>query len=107
TFVDALSRNQLLQPTQLDEVVRALQPRCADCQALGDELVKRHWLTAYQVGHLLQGRGQDLVLGHYVVLDSLGEGGMGQVYRARHRRLDRVVALKVIRPDRLGSPDAV
>jgi len=35
-------------------------------------------------------------LGPYAVLDRIGEGGMGAVYRARDTRLDRLVALKVI-----------
>lgn len=36
------------------------------------------------------------VLGNYVVEDVLGQGGMGVVYKARHRRMDRVVALKIL-----------
>jgi serine/threonine protein kinase len=35
-------------------------------------------------------------LGHYEVLALLGEGGMGEVYRGRDTRLDRIVAVKVI-----------
>jgi WD40 repeat protein/tRNA A-37 threonylcarbamoyl transferase component Bud32 len=41
------------------------------------------------------------VLGDYEILNRLGKGGMGEVYRARHRHSDRIVALKIIRPDRL------
>lgn len=39
----------------------------------------------------------------YQLLENLGVGGMGVVYRARHTRLDRIVALKMIRPDRVNS----
>src|SRR5687768_2139258 len=50
----------------------------------------------------------DLV-GHprYQVLGLLGTGGMGAVYKARHRLMDRVVALKVIHPDLSGRPEIV
>jgi Tol biopolymer transport system component len=43
-------------------------------------------------------------LGAYEVIARLGEGGMGEVYRARDTRLDRTVAIKVIAPHRVADP---
>jgi serine/threonine-protein kinase len=44
-----------------------------------------------------------VVAGRYRLEALLGEGGMGVVYRARHVLIDRVVALKLIRPDLRGE----
>src|SRR5260370_661997 len=68
----------------------------ADSRALARELVDRNCLTAYQANQLLQGRGGELLLGPYRLLDRLSEGGMGEVFKAYHASMDRIVAIKII-----------
>jgi len=103
-ILQSLQALPLLTPAQLAALPSL--PRFADPQSLGDELVRRGWLTAYQTKLLAQGKGRELVLDQYVLLDLLGQGGMGSVYRARQIRMDRLVALKVIRKEVLDAPQA-
>ncbi len=42
-------------------------------------------------------------LGSFEIVSPLGAGGMGEVYRAWDTRLDRTVAVKILRPDKVGS----
>ena len=88
------ARSQLedVSPEESDRVVQRIK---AGLSTGGGPLDDTHdGLPSIQVPHRLR---------DYELLESLGDGGMGMVYRARHTRLDRIVALKLIRPDRLKS----
>ncbi len=78
-----------------------------DSQELARSLVQAQKVTKFQATLLLKGQGKSLLMGDYVVLDRIGAGGMGQVFRARHRRMDRIVAVKVISSKALAKPDVV
>src|SRR5262249_18720675 len=73
-----------------------------DWRELAKALVQLKVLTAFQATTLAQGKSRSLILGNYVVLDKLGQGGMGIVLKAQHRRMKRIVALKVLSPN-LGT----
>lgn len=105
--LDSLQRFHLLESQPLDELRRRLDAHPADARSIARDLIQRGLLTPYQANHLLQGRGQELVLGSYVLLERLGSGGMGQVFKARNWKLGHVVAIKLLRTERLDSPDAV
>ena len=55
--------------------------------------------------HAAELRIGDLLGGRYELLQLLGEGGMGAVYKAADREVDRIVALKVIRPEMASNPE--
>lgn len=107
SFIDNLRDTQLLDPKQLAEVARNPLAKGDDPMPLARDLIQRQALTAYQVNQLVRGRGKELVLGPYRLLDRLGEGGMGQVYKAFHQPMNRVVALKVIKKEKLAKAEAV
>src|SRR5580698_4832987 len=73
-------------------------PQSAEELAL--DLVRKKKLTKFQAEEVSKGKGKSLVLGNYVLMEKIGAGGMGQVFKAEHRRMDRVVAIKVL-PDNL------
>ena len=62
------------------------------------ELVRTGVLTAYQAAAIYQGKGKGLSIGPYIVLDKVGGGGMGMVFKAFHRDHRVVVALKILPP---------
>ncbi len=102
---ELLRTHRLLSAQQLGEVEGALQPAFPEPRELARELVRRSWLTPLQVNALFLGRGDELVIGPYVLLERVGAGAMGQVFKARHQHLDRLVAVKVVRKDRVTSPN--
>ena len=71
----------------------------ADSRALAAALVDDKILTEFQAGRFLESKSHGLTVGRYVILDRLGSGSMGRVYRAHHLLMGRVVALKVIAPE--------
>jgi serine/threonine protein kinase len=105
-IAETLRQCPLLSSAQLAELGN-LPAKFPDPRDLARELLARNWLTPYQANQLLFGRGSSLVLGPYVLLERLGEGGAGQVFKARHHKMNRLAAVKVLRPDLLAEEDVV
>ncbi|MFO0957835.1 MAG: serine/threonine-protein kinase [Isosphaeraceae bacterium] len=62
-------------------------------------LIRDGLITDYQAKKLLAGKTNSLKVDKYVVLDRIGSGAMGRVYKAQHSLMGRVVALKLIAPE--------
>lgn len=88
------------------EEVSALQAEAdeRDTSSLARRLVQEKRLTRFQARALMRGKWKGLVLGNYVILEKLGQGGMGSVFKARHRRLGRIVCVKVMNLSGRKSP---
>jgi serine/threonine-protein kinase len=109
-FLEQLGESGIFTPDE----IRAIENHATagnfaadDAREFARELVRQKRLTAWQAAAVYQGQHRGLVLGTYVLLDKLGQGGMGTVYKAEHRRMKRLVALKVMSPATMKSTDAV
>lgn len=108
-FLKNLAESGLLSNDDL----RALRDRWSerdgteDAKPLADDLVENDKLTPYQAEIIYQGRQHELLIGrNYIIEDLIGRGGMGKVFRARHRRMRRTVALKVLSSLTRGDKEA-
>ncbi len=81
---------------QLPSNVRDELLECGETEDVLTRLVEHGLLTEYQARRIEAGTTFGLVLGNYRVLDRLGAGGMGIVFRAEHVRMRRQVAIKVL-----------
>jgi serine/threonine protein kinase len=97
-FLQTLRESGLLTSQEIDAFLGSLPPeeRPKTSEELARLLVRRRKLTKFQAQAIYQGKTRGLVVGNYLVLEKLGQGGMGYVYKAQHRRMKRVVALKVL-----------
>jgi serine/threonine-protein kinase len=103
-LIEALQETQLLSPSRMDVLLMSLRVGFVEPADLAEDLVLKRWLTLYQAKEVFRGRARELLLGKYVLLDRLAAGGMALVFKAQHRRLHRIDAVKIIRPDRLQDP---
>ncbi|QDU31403.1 Serine/threonine-protein kinase PrkC [Anatilimnocola aggregata] len=79
--------------------------RPKDGETFAKVLIEREKLTKFQAEELLSGSQTPLVLGDYVLLAKIGAGGMGQVFKAHHRRMKRLAAIKLL-PTSLTKDEA-
>ncbi|MBI3866488.1 MAG: serine/threonine protein kinase [Planctomycetia bacterium] len=98
SFLKHLANSGILSADELAQIQKQV-PReklQQDAQELGKDLARQKKLTLFQVNAIYNGKTQGLTLGNYILLDRIGAGGMGMVFKAKHRRMKRIVAVKVL-----------
>lgn len=98
-----ISRDELVRFERA--VPRSSRPR--DASTLARMLVEAGRLSDYQAAEIAAGRGNRLLLGNYAILAPLGAGGMGRVFKAWHRRMKRVVALKMLADQHAADAETI
>src|SRR6476619_955240 len=104
----------LLSQQQVDDAIAGLAARNTGSavaaepitdEVLGQRLVDLGYLNRWQVEQLKEGRTK-FNLGPYRIVNAIGQGGMGHVFKAEHKLLGRIEAIKVL-PKAKSTPEAV
>ena len=97
-LIQAIRDCGLYSPAQLVALDDIPPDILANPVVLSERLRAAGLLTAYQSKKVRISRIVEILIGPYLVMDKIGEGGMGKVYKAIQLKVGLVVALKVVRP---------
>jgi eukaryotic-like serine/threonine-protein kinase len=105
SFLANLRQSGLIPAEELDAALENV-PLTGRAKPVARALVQKGLLTKFQAELLLIGRSSGFVLGQYRIIDLLGRGGMGRVFKAEHVAMGRTVALKVLAPQHTKTEKA-
>jgi len=108
-FVETLSQSGLITAGEVRACLDGLgaDEKPETGEDLAKLLVRRGKLSKFQAQCIYQGKTKGLVFDEYIVLDKIGQGGMGVVLKAQHRRMKRLVAVKKLPAAALKNKEAV
>ena len=94
----AIIASGLMSADEVKACWAAIPPdkRSKDGEPLAKALVEAGKLSEFQAAELSAGSDTPLILGDYVLLARIGAGGMGQVFKAEHRHMRRLAAIKLL-----------
>ena len=97
SFLTLLQKSRLLTDAQFDTALKHVRKAAAaTAEPAASVLVAEQVLTRYQANRLLEGRRRGLFIDEFKILELLGCGGMGYLYRAEELETDWEVAIKVL-----------
>jgi RND family efflux transporter MFP subunit len=108
-FAASIFQSGLLSKDEIAELRQRLNASDLPNEAreIASKLVSEGKLTRYQAAVLLKASKDPLLIDNYVILDTLDTGGMGLVFKALHRSMNRVVALKLLPAAMMSARDTV
>src|SRR6476659_2704563 len=109
-LLELIRKSSLVDTERLDAFLQSQAGALPDQpRPLAELLIKNGFLTVFQASQLLSGKWRKFLIagGKYKLLELLGIGGMGKVYLCEHRRMRRLVAVKILPIDRLKEPTSI
>src|SRR5947209_6915491 len=96
-YVEALSQTGLVGPGERERLAEFIRKsRTAGPKELAGFLLQQGMLTRFQADYVIEGRAADLTLAAYTLVDVVGTGTMGAVYKARSAKDGGWYAVKVV-----------
>lgn len=106
-FLDFVRKSGLIQQDRLDDFLEKHQLSDDDPSKIALALIQEGMLTNFQARQLLRGRYRGFAIGKYLLLEQLGEGGMGKVFLCEHMLMRRRVAIKVLSRELAADPGTI
>lgn len=105
-FLAGLQGSGVLSEVQLARALGAVSPFARSAREVAEQLIGDGTLTRFQAERLLAGRSDGFAVGPYVIVDHLGKSATGRVFKAHHRTMNRLVAIKMLSSE-LTATEAV